>query len=112
MPRITVKSLAPTERRIGLGETYGSYKGLWYNYTFIVDIWDRLPKNCDLIADEVNYAVWKHREYVPDTATYGQFLLLEVKGGSSTDLNVGKQLYQRTINVSGLWLSKSSETWP
>lgn len=34
----------------------------------------------------------------------GYFMNLRVTGGSATDLNSGMQLYQRTINVGGLWM--------
>jgi hypothetical protein len=34
----------------------------------------------------------------------GYFMNLRITGGSATDLNAGMQLYQRTINVGGLWL--------
>ena len=114
MPRITITPLAPTERRVGIGEGYGSYKGLWYLWTFRVDVWDRDPTQVENSSNEVLYAVWKHREYIPTTAAdalKGQFLLLETKGGSTVSLNQAYQLYQRTINVSGIWLSKSAETW-
>jgi hypothetical protein len=114
MPRITITPLAPTEKRVGIGEGYGSYKGLWYLWTFRVDVWDRDPTQVETTSNEVFYSIWKHREYVPAVAANaakGQFLLLEIKGGSPVTFNQGRQLYQRTINVAGLWLSKSAETW-
>lgn len=112
-PRITISPLTPTERRVGIGEGYGSYKGLFYNYNFRVDIWSKDPKMVELTADQVMYAIWKHRGYVPASPrdTQGNFLLLEVAGGSANTLNAGQQLYVRTINVNGRWLSKSAETW-
>ena len=114
MPRITITPLTPTERRVGIGEGYGSYKGLWLLYTFRVDVWDRNPSQVEETSNEVMYAIWKHRDYVPSAvadAAKGQFLLLEVKGGGTVALNEAYQVYQRTINVSGTWLSKSAETW-
>lgn len=113
-PRITITPLAPTEKRVGLGEGYGSYKGLFYLWTFRVDVWDRDPTQVENTSNEVFYAIWKHRNYIPSSVTdaaKGQFLLLEVKGGGSVSLNDALQIYQRTINVSGMWLSKSAEAW-
>jgi len=112
-PRITITALTPTERRTGIGEGWASYKGLFYNYLFRVNIYDKDPKQVEDTADQVFYAVWKNRGYVPASPrnTYGEFVILEVAGGSPTELNVGLQLYQKTINVSGRWLSKASETW-
>lgn len=112
--RITITPLTPTEKRVGLGEGFGSYKGLWLLYTFRVDVWDRDPVQVENTSNEVLYAVWKHRDYVPASVTdaaKGQFFLLEIKGGSSVNLNEALQIYQRTINVAGIWLAKSAETW-
>lgn len=114
MPRITITPLTPTEKRVGLGEGFGTNKGLWLQYTFRVDIWDSDPTRIETVASEVQYAVWKHREYVPATAAdaaKGQFVLLEIRGGGSVALNEGVGVYQRTMNVAGIWLAKSSETW-
>lgn len=112
-PRITINAPTPTEKRMGIGEGWNSYKGLFYNYVFRVNIFDKDPKVVEETADQVFYAIWKNRGYVPASPrdTYGEFLLLETAGGSPTGLNVGMQQYQRTINVSGRWLSKSQETW-
>jgi len=112
-PRITIKPLTPTEKRVGIGEKYGSYMGLWYLFIYRVDIWDKDPTVVEKVADEVLYAIWKNRGYQPASPKHldGQFLLLQVAGGSATDLNQGLQLYQRTINVSGRWLSKSQEVF-
>jgi hypothetical protein len=112
-PRITISPLTPNEQRVGIGEGYGLYKGLFYNYLFRVDIWSKDPKVVELVADQVMYAVWKNRGYTPASPrnAQGNFLLLETTGGSVNTLNAGQQLYQRTINISGKWLSKSSELW-
>ena len=113
MPRITISPLSPVEKRVGIGERYGSYMGLWYKYVFRVDVWDKDAAQVEDVADQVLYTIWKNRDYVPNSPrnTYGQFVNLETTGGSATDLNKAHQLYQRTINISGLWLSKSSEVF-
>ena len=112
-PRITTDELTPTEIRTGIGERFGTGMGLFYVYTFRVSIWDKEPNFVKQVADEVMYAIWKNRGYVPASPRNadGEFLLLEINGGSGTTLNAGMGLYQRTINVTGRWLSKSTETW-
>ena len=114
MPRITVTPMTPTERRIGIGEGFSAYKGLWLIYTFRVDVWDKNPSQIEKTSDEVMYTIWKHRDFVSSNsanAAMGNFLLLEVKGGGAVTLNQAYQIYQRTLNISGIWLSKSAETW-
>ena len=113
MPRITTDELTPTEIRIGIGETLGTGKGLFYVYTFRINIWDKEPNQIRQAAEEVMYAIWKNRGYVPLSPRNadGEFLLLEVNGGSGTVPNPGRGMYQRTINVTGRWLSRSKETW-
>lgn len=110
-PRITITPLSPTETRVSIGERFGSYQGLWYNYIFRVDVWDKDPSTVESVCDQVFYAIWKNRGYVPVTPanTYGEFLLLEIAGGSTTEVDAPTQLYRRTINVHGKWLSKSTE---
>jgi len=112
-PRITTDELTPTETRTGIGEHFGTGMGLYYVYQFRVNIWDKEPNQIRQVADEVMYAIWKNRGYVPASPRNadGEFLLLEIKGGSGTAINPGMGLYQRTINVTGRWLSKSTETW-
>lgn len=115
MPRIEITSMTPMEQRVGLGEGFGpaANKALFYLYPFRVDVWDRDAKKVEAVSNEVLYAVWKNRNYTPNSPndTYGQFINLEIRGGSPTQLNAGKQLFQRTLNVYGVWLSKASETW-
>jgi hypothetical protein len=111
MPRITLQPLTPTEIRTGIGERFGSYQGLYYVYTFRVDVWDKDPNKVETTCDQVLYAVWKHRGYIPTSAysTYGEFILLEISGGSTTEMDAPTQLYRRTLNVRGRWLSRSTE---
>jgi hypothetical protein len=110
MPRITIKPLTPTEKRRWIGEGYGAPPGRAqvYGYIFRVTVHDRDVKRLQQVADQVMYAVWTHRGYVPTASTLsavGQFMLLEVKGGSEPKLNEGNQLYEQTINVAGEWYS-------
>jgi hypothetical protein len=114
MPRITITPLSPQDGPTWLGEGFGGYKGKFMNWTFRVDIWDRDPTQIEKISSEVDYAVWKHRSYVPTAAAdaaKGEFALLRINGGGAITMNEKFQLYQRTLNVTGLWLSKSAETW-
>jgi hypothetical protein len=113
MPRITTDELTPTEIRTGIGERFGTGMGLFYVYTFRINIWDKEPVQIRQVADEVMNAIWKHRGYVPNSPRNadGEFLLLEINGGSGTTPNGSRGMYQRTINVTGRWLSKSTETW-
>ena len=113
MPRVTVDAITPSDTPLGLGEGLGSYKGVWLLYTFNINIWDKDPGQIKTVADQVIYCIWKNRSYVPASPrdAHGEFTLLTISGGSPTTENVGKQLYQRTINVTGRWLSKSVETW-
>lgn len=113
MPRITTDELTPTEQRLGIGERLGTGMGLFYNYTFRINIWDKEPNLIRQAADEVLNAIWKNRGYVPLSPRNadGEFLLLEIAGGSGTAPNPARGMYQRTINVTGKWLSKSTEAW-
>jgi hypothetical protein len=113
MPRITITALTPREERVGIGERFGSYMGLWYFYTFRVDVWDKDPNQVEKVSNEVMYSIWKNRNYTPASPrdVYGQFVNLEISGGSATAINAAKQLYQRTLNITGRWLSKSQELW-
>ena len=113
MPRITVNALTPTEQRVAIGEQFGSYKGLFYLYTFRVDVWDRKPGSVETTCDQVMYAIRKHRQYVPASPNnvYGEFLFLETAGGSDTSVDAPRQLYRRTINVHGKWLARAQENW-
>jgi hypothetical protein len=110
-PRINIIPLTPSERRVGIGEHYGSGMGKWLDYNFRVIITDRDPNQVDKIASEVDYAVWSHRNYVPTVSTFGEFINLETKGGSATELNEGLQAYQRVMNISGVWLSRTTTTF-
>lgn len=110
-PRINIYPLTPSERRVGIGERYGSGMGKWLDSMFRVVISDRDPNQVDKIASEVDYAVWSHRNYVPTVSTYGYFLNMELKGGSATELNEGLQLYQRVMNISAVWLSQTATTF-
>jgi hypothetical protein len=85
--------------------------GKWLDYNFRVIITDRDPNQVDKIASEVDYAVWSHRNYVPTVSTFGEFINLETKGGSATELNEGLQAYQRVMNISGVWLSRTTTTF-
>ena len=113
-PRITITPLTPTEKRVGIGEGWGSTKGLYYDYIFRVNVWDKDPSRLETVCGEVMHAVWKNRGYIPTDATnaaLGQFINLEVKGGGEITQNAARQLYQRTLNIHGIWISKSVETW-
>jgi len=112
-PRITTDETTPTEIRTGIGERFGTGMGLFYVYTFRINIFDKEPVQIRQVADEVMMCIWKNRGYVPASPRNadGEFLLLEVNGGSGTAINAGLGLYQRTINVQGRWLSRSTETW-
>ena len=111
MPRISVSTLTPTETRVSIGEGFGAYKGLFYNYVFQIKVWDYNPTTVESATDQIFYAVWKNRGYTPlaPNNIYGQFLLLEIAGGSTVEYDAPKNLWRRTINVKGKWLSKSVE---
>jgi hypothetical protein len=104
MPRITVFQLTPTEIRLGIGERYGSGKGLWRICTFKIDCWDKNPTACEETADRVMRTIWDNRYYKTANVPYGFFINLETAGGSETILNPGLQIYQKTVNVRGRWL--------
>ncbi len=110
MPRICVSALTPTEQRVGLGERFGKGMGLWRICTFKVDVFDKDPTRCELVADQICNVVWKNRGYTPSVSTFGYFVNLEVSGGSGTSLNSALQLYQRTINITGRWIELTSST--
>ena len=111
-PRITISPITPSETRVGIGENFGTYKGIYYNCTFRVDIWDIDPNQIETVANQIAYAIWKHRDYTPTTnSSYGQFILLELNGGSGTEKNIGVGLFRCTMNITGRWLSKSQEDW-
>lgn len=114
MPRITITPLTPQDGPSWIGENFGAYKGKFLTYTFKVDIWDRDPTQVEAVSNQVDYAIWKHRGYLPASTAnkaLGEFLLLRVNGGGAVTENKALQLYQRTMNVTGMWLSKSAETW-
>lgn len=108
LPRITVSNLTPGELRVGIGEKWGTGKGLWRLCNFKVDCWSKNPKECDQTADQVLNTIWKHRTYVPSTSTYGHFINLLVDGGTETTLNEAHQVYQKSVIVRGRWLEKHS----
>lgn len=77
-----------------------------------VDIWSKDANQVEKAADEVMRAVWQHRNYSSSTRSAdGQFVNLEIAGGAATAINQAMQMYQRTINVKGKWLSKAQEVF-
>ena len=113
-PRISVSELTPRETFAGIGANVP----VWKNVAFKIDVWDKDPIMVEKVAEQVEDAVAKNRSYRPasfpvrdektgatSTVTNSEYFMnLRVTGGSATDLNASKQLYQRTINVGGLWL--------
>jgi len=114
MPRITITPLTPQDGPSWIGENYGTGKGKFVRWTFKVDVWDRDPSQVEKVSSEVDYAIWSHRGYISTVAAnalLGEFALLKINGGSAVTMNNQYQIYQRTLNITGLWLSKASSTW-
>lgn len=104
MPRITVVCPTPVERLIiGSGNTTAP---TWRQFNAKIDVWDRRPGSVDTVADSVINAVGTKRYNTP-TGGDGNWPMLWVSGGGETVLNDGRQIYQRTIRVSGLFLQTS-----
>jgi len=105
MPRITVDLATPSETYAGPGAGIP----VWKNVMFRIDIWHKEEKSSHKmireVADQVEQAIatTANRNYSTNTVN-GQFYLLRIAGGSETTLDSLRQLYKRTVLVSGRWM--------
>ncbi len=108
MPRVTVASLSPTEKRwIGENGASGT-RSRFTIHNFKIDCWSKVPQEVDEVADQVGEAIFRNRAYKPSDLTKGEFMDMRFQGGSETTFNSAHQIYQRTINIEAWWHSKGT----
>lgn len=115
MPRVTVSNPTSSDTLAGLGITAAF--PVWKNLFCRIDVWDKDPKMVDKVTERIEDVIGSNRNYKPSTvvinnqsgqaqstAASGYFFNVKIAGGTPCTVAVPKQLYQRTILLTGRWL--------